>query len=63
MKTKDPQKSSEAEDLSNIWGWKFSRWGLIILILLSVIMYYRHVVLGVPLEFEQEKEPVEEVKQ
>ena len=43
----------EDEYLGNVWGWKFSLWGLAIILLLTFLMYYRHGVLGVPLQTEE----------
>ena len=34
--------------IGNIWGWKFSVFGLILILILGGIMVYRHYALGVP---------------
>lgn len=39
----------ERESLSgNIWGWKFSIYGLVLILILMGLMIYRHISLGVP---------------
>jgi hypothetical protein len=32
----------------NIWGWKFSFYGLALILILLGLMVYRHISLGVP---------------
>jgi hypothetical protein len=36
----------------NIWGWKFSLVGLVLILVLSMGLFYRHFVLGIPLNEE-----------
>ncbi len=43
---KDPM---DGEYIGNIWGWKFSMFGLVIILLMLGIMAYRHYALDVPL--------------
>lgn len=42
---KDP---FDGEYVGNIWGWKFSWFGLALILLFTAIMLYRHWKMGVP---------------
>ncbi len=41
-------KDNNDEYVGNIWGWKFSLFGLALIVFLSGLMIYRHYTLGVP---------------
>lgn len=51
--TQDPD---EQEYIGNIWGWRFSIIGLVIVILFSILLWYRTSVMGIPIN-EQEASP------
>lgn len=38
----------DQEYIGNIWGWKFSLFGLVLILFLLGLMVYRHYSLGVP---------------
>ena len=40
------------EGKSNIWGWKFSRFGLLLIGSLSALAVYRHITLDVPFGYD-----------
>ena len=46
----DPEKKDpfDGEYIGNIWGWKFSLWSLVLILVIGVIIAYRHIALGVP---------------
>ncbi len=49
MAEKDEKKDPfDGEYIGNIWGWKFSMLGLALIVLMSALMIYRHISLGVP---------------
>ena len=48
---KDPY---DGEYIGNIWGWKFSFFGLAIILFLLAVISYRHYTLDVPLGLEEE---------
>ena len=49
MVEKDEKKDPfDGEYIGNIWGWKFSMLGLALIVLMSALMIYRHISLGVP---------------
>lgn len=48
---KDPY---DGEYIGNIWGWKFSLFGLGLILLLLAVIAYRHYTLQVPLGLEEE---------
>ena len=52
--------------IGNIWGWKFSLFSLLLILLMLALMIYRHVTMNVPVEgtpveptehFHQEADP------
>ncbi len=49
---KDQKKLEEHEYIGNIWGWKFSLWGLVFILILVGLLIYRQEVLGVPINQE-----------
>jgi hypothetical protein len=51
---KDP---FDGEYLGNIWGWRFSLFGLALLLIMLSLMIYRHYTLGVPFGGEPAPEP------
>ncbi|MEN0003676.1 MAG: hypothetical protein AAF798_06020 [Bacteroidota bacterium] len=60
---KEQQKRSENWEEhypGNIWGWKFSLFGLVVIVLLLGLMIYRHITLDVP--FGEPKTPTEQVE-
>ena len=44
----DKKPGEEEEYVGNIWGWKFSLFGLALILVMLSIMIYRHYVLDVP---------------
>lgn len=55
---KDP---FDGEYIGNIWGWKFSFFGLALIVLLLSIAIYRHYALDAPVGMEEEM-PTEQMK-
>lgn len=53
----DKKDPFDGEYIGNIWGWKFSLIGLVLILLLLGLMVYRHWALGVPFGGDQ---PVQE---
>ena len=51
--TEDP---SDQEYFGNIWGWKFSIAGLILIIIFAALLAYRTFVMDIPIS-EQEASP------
>lgn len=51
--TEDP---SDQEYIGNIWGWKFSIAGLILIIIFAALLAYRTFVMEIPIS-EQEASP------
>lgn len=41
--------TGEDNYIGNIWGWKFSWFGLVLLMVLLALILYRHYALGVPI--------------
>jgi predicted MFS family arabinose efflux permease len=60
-----PEKEARSESkdpfdgayIGNIWGWRFSLLGLVLIVLLLGLMIYRHHTLGVPFGFPEEEQP------
>ncbi|MFK8105249.1 MAG: hypothetical protein AB8G15_22240 [Saprospiraceae bacterium] len=51
MMINTPKNKSEEEALpesGNIWGWKFSMISLVFIMFIVLVMWYRHVSLGIP---------------
>ncbi len=49
MKDKDEKRDPfDGEYIGNIWGWRFSILGLLLLLMMTGLMAYRHYSLGVP---------------
>ena len=64
MNEKESKKDPfDGEYIGNIWGWKFSLFGAALILLLLVVIAYRHYALDVPLgiedPLEQEATPVD----
>lgn len=60
----DKKDPFDGEYIGNIFGWKLSMVGLVLILLLLALMLYRHWKLGVPFGFEegtQEKVEINEV--
>ncbi|MEM8523700.1 MAG: hypothetical protein AAGG68_03605 [Bacteroidota bacterium] len=51
--TEDP---TDQEYMGNIWGWKFSIAGLILIVIFALLLVYRTFVMEVPIS-EQEASP------
>jgi hypothetical protein len=49
-KSRDP---FDGDYIGNIWGWKFSLFGLGLIVFLLGMMAYRHYTMDVPLGFEE----------
>ncbi len=45
----DNRDPFDSEYLGNIWGWKISYIGLVVIVLMTGIMAYRYFVLDIPL--------------
>lgn len=48
QKKPHPDDAFDKEYIGNIWGWKFSWFGLALLTVLLAMILYRHFVLGLP---------------
>ncbi len=59
MRPEEKKDAAEQEYIGNIWGWKFSFMGLILILTFSSILFYRHYVLGVPLQVEEQRHSLE----
>lgn len=59
----DKKDPFDGEYIGNIWGWKFSMIGLVIILLLLGIMLYRHWKLGVPFGLEQQSQEKVEINE
>jgi hypothetical protein len=59
---KEQSENWEENYAGNIWGWKFSLFGLVVIVFLLSLMIYRHITLDVPFG-QQEKTPTEQVDQ
>lgn len=51
---KDP---AEEEYLGNIWGWRFSLIGLVLILLMLALMIYRHYTMDIPFGGEETESP------
>lgn len=62
-RTEPPQPEKrdtfDGEYIGNPWGWRFSLFGLALILLLLAIMIYRHLSLGVPFNWQPEPEKQE----
>ena len=57
----EPKKDPfDGEYIGNIWGWKFSLFGLVVILVMVGLMWYRSATLGVPWDAPA-KEPAVEV--
>lgn len=59
----DKKDPFDGEYVGNIWGWKFSLIGLVLMLLLLSVMLYRHWTLGVPFGAEQQPEEKIEINE
>lgn len=59
----DKKDPFDGEYVGNIWGWKFSLIGLVLMLLLLSVMLYRHWKLGVPFGAEQQAEEKIEINE
>lgn len=51
------EQPEDPEYPGNIWGWKFSIFGLVLILIFGGLMVYRHVSMGIPFgEFEPKEE-------
>lgn len=48
-KSKQAEVTANDSYIGNIWGWKFSWFGLALLLVLLTLIIYRHYALGVPI--------------
>lgn len=53
----------DGEYIGNIWGWKFSLFGLVLILLFLGLMLYRHAVLGVPFGMQEGSEEKVEINE
>jgi len=47
--------SNEENYLGNIWGWRLSKIGLVVIVALTSLIIYRHLTLDVPVGFEEKE--------
>lgn len=59
----DKKDPFDGDYIGNIWGWKFSLIGLILILLLFGLMVYRHLSMDVPFGLEQQSEEKVEVNE
>ncbi len=60
MSEKEEKKDPfDGEYIGNIWGWKFSIFGAVLILLLLAVIAYRHYTLDVPLGLEDPLEQKE----
>ncbi|MCO6479032.1 MAG: hypothetical protein J5I94_20525 [Phaeodactylibacter sp.] len=53
MSEKEEKKDPfDGEYIGNIWGWKFSIFGAVLILLLLAVIAYRHYTLDVPIGLE-----------
>ncbi|MCB0585818.1 MAG: hypothetical protein KDD06_10910 [Phaeodactylibacter sp.] len=53
MSDKEEKKDPfDGEYIGNIWGWKFSLFGAVLILVLLAIIAYRHYTMDVPLGME-----------
>ena len=45
--------SNEENYMGNIWGWRLSMIGLIVIVALTALIVYRHLTLDVPVGFDE----------
>lgn len=50
------QEPTEEEYIGNIWGWKFSLFGLLLIVLFCLLLAYRYFVMGISIT-EREASP------
>lgn len=64
MSEEEKKDPFDGEYIGNIWGWKFSLWGLGLIVFLLGIILYRHHTMGVPfgLNPEEESSQIEQVE-
>ena len=48
----EQKKLEDQEYIGNIWGWKFSLWGLVFILIMVAALIYRQEVLGIPINQE-----------
>ena len=51
----------DTEYIGNVWGWKFSLFGLVLILGLSLAMCFRHESTGTEPGFEKMEHPVDKV--
>lgn len=56
LKKRLTEEPSEEEYIGNIWGWKFSIVGLVLILIFAALLAYRTFVMEVPIS-EQEASP------
>ena len=57
MSEEEKKDPFDGDYIGNIWGWKFSLWGLGLIVFLLGMILYRHHVMGVPFGLNPEEEP------
>ena len=50
------EEPSEEDYIGNIWGWKFSIFGLVLILLFCGLLAYRYYAMGIPIN-EREASP------
>lgn len=64
MSKEEKKDPFDGEYIGNIWGWKFSLWGLGLIVVLLGMILYRHNAMDVPFGLEEETplNPIEQIK-
>lgn len=55
----DKRDPFDGDYIGNIWGWRFSLIGLVLILLMGGLMMYRHYALGIPFGEQTPPEPTE----
>ena len=54
-------KEFDSEYIGNVWGWKFSVFGLVLILTLALSMWYRHYTTNTAPGFERQEMPIDKV--
>ncbi len=60
-KTPERDEQFDKEYLGNIWGWKFSFFGLILILTLVFAMWYKHKATNTQPGFEKTESPIDKI--
>lgn len=56
---KQGKEPEEEEYLGNIWGWRFSLIGLVLILVMLALMIYRHYTMDIPFGGEENSSPAQ----